>query len=157
MNLSVYVRLSDIINNNKQQWRKFLCFKLLIPHICSWTNLKKTLKSKFGYKTSGLTYEPGDFKIRIKCVNHWSVSFICQSAILFTGQEMILARNAIDVPGKEVMVNEELLLPIQSTFAQCTPSLHASGGAWCFTVCLYVACTNSSTVFYCVPVCRLYQ
>lgn len=64
-----------------------LCFKILISHICSWTNLEKTLKSKFGYKASGLIHEPGDFKIRIKCVNRWSVTFISQSAILFTDQE----------------------------------------------------------------------
>jgi len=90
--------------------------------------LEKTLKSKFWYKGSGLIYEPGDFKIQINCVNNWSVRFISQSVILFTEQETIPARNAIDVPVKVVMVNDELLLSILSTFAHCTRALPAPGG-----------------------------
>lgn len=90
---------------------------------------KKTLKSKFRYKASGQIYEPEDLQLRIKYVNRWSVTFISQPAILFTNQETIPARNAIDVTVKEVMVNDELLLPVLSTFAQCNRSLHAPGGA----------------------------
>ena len=90
--------------------------------------MEETLKPKFRYKASGQIYEPEDFQLRIKSVNRWNVTLISQSAILFTHQETIPARNAIDVSVKEVMGNDELLLSILGTFAQCTRSLHAPGG-----------------------------
>lgn len=63
--------------------------------------------------------------------------------ILFTGQEMIFARNAIDAHVQNILVNDDLLLFILKTFSQYTRSLQATRNSWCFqavcgsrTVCL---------------------
>jgi hypothetical protein len=45
--------------------------------------------------------------------------------ILSTGQEMIPACNAIDARAQDFVVNDELLLFILKTLAQCTRPLHS--------------------------------
>ena len=65
-------------------------------------------------------------------VTQQSVMFISQSAILFTGQETIPARNAVCVPVKEVVVYDELLLPVLSTVHFLTT---CSWRCWIFSVC----------------------
>jgi hypothetical protein len=46
--------------------------------------------------------------------------------VLFTDQEIISAKNAIDTHAQDLVVNDELLLPILKAIAQCTRSLYAT-------------------------------
>jgi hypothetical protein len=49
--------------------------------------------------------------------------------LLFADQEMIRARNAIDVREEDCLVKDQLLLRILRTFVQYTRLLHATGNA----------------------------